>query len=126
MLASFEASSQKSPKDVFRELAKCAPERGPCAPKKRTCQFGRRSEGKSLNVGKRVRHREVAWSARLTTNLITSQEHFCETHFTTYQRFVADQSAISPFLGGVSVKCKKCVRENRVTFFSKNKTHFFL
>ena len=26
---------------------------------------------------------------------------FCETHFTTYQRFVADQSAISPFLGGL-------------------------
>ena len=25
---------------------------------------------------------------------------FCDTHFTTYQRFVADQSAISPFLGG--------------------------
>jgi len=25
---------------------------------------------------------------------------FCETRFTTYQRFVADQSVISPFLGG--------------------------
>ena len=30
---------------------------------------------------------------------------FCEAHFTTYQRFVADQShgAISPFLGGLSM-----------------------
>ena len=32
--------------------------------------------------------------------LLFYQFCFCETHFTTYQRFVADQSAISPFLGG--------------------------
>jgi len=124
MSASFEASSRKSPKDVFRELAKCVPERGPCAPKKRTRQFGRRSEGKSLSVGEWVRHPALAWSALLASNLSTSQKHFCETHFTTYQQFVADQSAISPFLGGVSVTCNKCVRDNGVTFFSKNKTHF--
>jgi len=35
--------------------------------------------------------------------LLLDQFRFCETHFTTYQRFVADQSAISPFLGGVSL-----------------------
>jgi len=29
------------------------------------------------------------------------QFRFCETYFTTYQRFVADQSGISPFLGGL-------------------------
>jgi len=28
------------------------------------------------------------------------QIRVCEKYFTTYQRFVADQSAISPFLGG--------------------------
>jgi len=32
--------------------------------------------------------------------LLMDQIRFCETHFTTYQRFVADHSAISPFLGG--------------------------
>jgi len=42
---------------------------------------------------------------------------FCETHFTTYQRFVADQCAISPFLGGVipsrnfpRTQTKQCTR----------------
>jgi len=33
--------------------------------------------------------------------LLLDQFRFCETHFTTYQGFVADQSAISPFLGGM-------------------------
>ena len=28
---------------------------------------------------------------------------FSETYFTTYQRFVAEQSAISPFLGGLEM-----------------------
>ena len=28
---------------------------------------------------------------------------FCETYFTTHQRFVADQSAMSSFLGGYVV-----------------------
>jgi len=32
--------------------------------------------------------------------LLLDRFRFCETHFTTYQRFVADESAISPFLGG--------------------------
>jgi len=32
----------------------------------------------------------------------------CEIHFTTYQRFVADHSAISPFLGGVKPRLKFC------------------
>jgi len=32
--------------------------------------------------------------------LLLDQFRFCETHFTTYQRFVTNQSAISPFLGG--------------------------
>ena len=32
--------------------------------------------------------------------LLLDRFRFCETHFTTYQRFVADRSAISPFLGG--------------------------
>jgi hypothetical protein len=32
--------------------------------------------------------------------LLLYQFRFCETHFTTYQGFVADQSAISPSLGG--------------------------
>jgi len=33
--------------------------------------------------------------------LLLDRFRFCETHFTTYLRFVADQSAISPFLGGL-------------------------
>jgi len=32
--------------------------------------------------------------------LLLYQFRFCETHFTTYQRFVADQNTISAFLGG--------------------------
>ena len=32
--------------------------------------------------------------------LLLDQFRFCETHFTTYEWFVAGQSAISPFLGG--------------------------
>ena len=32
--------------------------------------------------------------------LLLDRFRFCEIYFTTYQRFVADQSAISPFLGG--------------------------
>jgi len=32
--------------------------------------------------------------------LLLDRFQFCETHFTTYQRLVADQSVISPFLGG--------------------------
>ena len=32
--------------------------------------------------------------------LLSDSFNFCETHFTTHQRFVADHSAISPFLGG--------------------------
>ena len=32
--------------------------------------------------------------------LLLDQFRFCETHFTIYQQFVADQSAISTFLGG--------------------------
>ena len=36
--------------------------------------------------------------------LLLGQIRFCETHFTTYQRFVADQSAISPFLGVIVEK----------------------
>ena len=32
--------------------------------------------------------------------LSLDQFRFCETHFTTYPRFVANKSAISPFLGG--------------------------
>jgi len=35
-------------------------------------------------------------------SLLMDQFRFCETHFTTYQGFVADQSAISPFLGGMN------------------------
>ena len=33
--------------------------------------------------------------------LLLDQFCFCETHFTTYQRFVADQRAISQSLGGI-------------------------
>ena len=33
--------------------------------------------------------------------LLLDRFRFCETHFTIYQRFVADQSALSPFLGGL-------------------------
>jgi len=32
---------------------------------------------------------------------LLDQFRFCETHFTTYQQFVANHSAISPFLGGI-------------------------
>ena len=35
--------------------------------------------------------------------LLLDQFHFCATHITTYQRFVADHSAIGPFLGGSMV-----------------------
>ena len=44
--------------------------------------------------------------------LLLDQFRFCETYFTTYQRFVADQSAISPFLGGhatyIDTSCHVC------------------
>jgi len=47
--------------------------------------------------------------------LLLDQFRFCETHFTTYQRFVADQSAISPSLGGI-YNCRLytcvCVQNN--------------
>jgi len=36
--------------------------------------------------------------------LLLDQFRFCETHFTTYQRFVADQNAISSSLGGIVVQ----------------------
>jgi len=36
--------------------------------------------------------------------LLLDRFRFCETHFTTYQRFVADRSAISPFLGGMHLR----------------------
>jgi len=39
--------------------------------------------------------------------LLLDQFRFCETHFTTCQRFVADQSAISPFLGGICVNMRE-------------------
>ena len=35
--------------------------------------------------------------------LLLEQFRFCETHFTTYPRFVADQSAMTPFLGGIDL-----------------------
>jgi len=38
--------------------------------------------------------------------LLLDRFHFCETRFTTHQRFVSDQSAISPFLGGYGISCK--------------------
>jgi len=40
--------------------------------------------------------------------LLLDQIRFCETHFTAYQQFLADQSAISPFLGGLLPKQNHC------------------
>jgi len=36
--------------------------------------------------------------------LLLDQFRFCETHCTTYQRFVGDQSAISPSSGGLVMR----------------------
>jgi len=46
--------------------------------------------------------------------LLLDQFRFCETRFTTNQGFVAEQSAISPFLGGIGVSLKSWKISKRI------------